>query len=151
MDESQQGSKSDFKFKVIDIGISIPQKPLVLVVDDELAVQTVVYDTLSDDYRLVAASNGREGVMRAGHLRPHVILMDVMMPDIGGYEAVRLLSQDPNTKEIPVVMVTAQDFDKSTVQLIKNEPNVVAFITKPFRPKNLRDTVKYAIGKRNSA
>jgi CheY-like chemotaxis protein len=68
--------------------------------------------------------------------------MDVMMPDMGGYDAVRLLYDNHQTRNIPVVVMTAQDFDASTIQLIRREPNVVSFLTKPFRPRNLRDIIK---------
>ncbi len=136
------------QLKIIDLGVDMVPKPLVLVVDDEPALQSLVFDTLSDDFRLIAAFNGREGVAKATQHKPNVILMDVMMPDIGGYEAVRILQNQAETKDIPILMVTAQDFDSSTIQLLKNEPNVAGLITKPFRPKALRETIRAVIDKK---
>lgn len=135
------------ELQIIDIGFEMPNKPVVLVTDDEPALQTLVYDTLCDDYRIVAAFNGREGVTKAAHVHPDLILMDMMMPDLGGYEAVRLLQDNPETKNIPVIILTAQDFDPSTIQMLKSEPNVAAFLNKPFRPKALREAVKNSIKK----
>jgi CheY-like chemotaxis protein len=134
---------------VIDIGYQPKLKKLLLVVDDESAIHGVIFDALDDDYRLVGAFNGREGVDKAAKIRPNLILMDVMMPDIGGYEAVRLLRDDPRTRNIPIIVMTAQNFDESTVKLMKDEPNVFNFLPKPFRTKELRDTVAKALQRAN--
>jgi CheY-like chemotaxis protein len=130
---------------VIDIGYQPVEKKLILVVDDESALQSVLFDALESEFRLVSAFNGREGLDKAGKIKPDLILMDVMMPDIGGYDAVRLLNNNPATRNIPIIVMTAQNFDDSTVQLIKQEPNVVQFLTKPFRPKTLREIVRKAL------
>jgi CheY-like chemotaxis protein len=132
---------------IIDIGFELTPKKLLMVVDDELAIQAIIFDTLEADYRIVNASNGREGVARAAKIRPDLILMDMMMPDIGGYEAVRLLNADRLTRNIPVIVITAQNFDDSTIQLIKREPNVVDFLRKPFKPQQLRQIVLKALEK----
>lgn len=130
---------------IIDIGFEPTVKPLLLVVDDESAIQGVIFDALEDDYRLVSAFNGREGLSKAVKIKPDLILMDMMMPDIGGYEAVKMLNEDSSTKHIPIVVMTAQNFDTSTVQLMKQEPNVFNFLPKPFRAKELREIVAKAI------
>jgi CheY-like chemotaxis protein len=127
---------------VIDIGYEPVEKKLIMVVDDESALQTLIFDTLEADYRILSAFNGREAITKAANVKPVVILMDVMMPDIGGYDAVKLLNSNPATRNIPVVVMTAQDFDDSTIQLIRQEPNVAAFVNKPFRPKTLREIIK---------
>ena len=130
---------------VIDIGYEPKQKKLLLVVDDETAIHGVIFDALEDEYRIVSAFNGREGVDKAIKIKPSLILMDVMMPDIGGYEAVRLLYDNDETRKIPILVMTAQNFDESTVKLMKREPNVINFLSKPFRTKELRDQVAKAI------
>src|SRR5262245_58896183 len=135
------------EFKVIDLGYESPERPLILVVDDESALQTLIFDTLDEEYRLVAAHNGREGVDRAGRLKPALILMDVLMPDIGGYDAIRLLGANEETRKIPVIVMTAQDFDDSTIQMIRGEPNVAGFLTKPFRPQALREAIRAVLEK----
>ena len=133
--------------QIIDIGFEVPSQQLILVVDDEPALQSLVFDTLSSDYRIISAFNGREAIQKAVNSTPDLILMDQSMPDMGGFEAIRVLKDTPETRHIPVVMVTAQDFDPSTIQMIKSEPNVVGFISKPFRPKSLREAVRMAIAK----
>jgi len=127
---------------ILDIGIELQPKHLILVVDDESALQSLIFDALEAQYRIISAFNGREGVDKAKKTKPSLILMDIMMPDIGGYEAVRLLHDDPATRKIHVIIMTAQNFDDSTVQLIKREPNVSGFLHKPFRPKVLRELIQ---------
>lgn len=136
---------------VIDIGYELQAKVLVLVVDDDTAIQSIIFDTLEGQYRIISAFNGREGVDKAGKTKPSLILMDVMMPDIGGYEAVRLLHDDPRTRNIPVLIMSAQNFDDSNIQLNKQEPNVVGFVTKPFKPRSLREAVQDAIDKKTGS
>ena len=136
---------------VIDIGYEAPLKRKILVVDDETALQTLIFDALEADYRIISAFNGRESIEKAAHTHPDVILMDVMMPDIGGYDAVRMLNNNKATRDIPVVVMTAQDFDDSTIQLIRQEPNVAAFLNKPFRPKTLREIIKSVIERKDKS
>ena len=131
------------EYQVFDLGIKRdPELPKILTVDDEPSMHSLISDTLSSDYRLFHASNGQEGIQMAARLKPDLILMDMMMPDINGYEAVRLLGVNEDTKNIPVILVTARNFDPTTVHLLQNEKNVVAYINKPFRVKQLRDLVK---------
>ena len=130
---------------VLDIGYEPPKERVVLVVDDEISLQTLIFDALGPDFRIVTALNGREGVEKATQNKPDVIFMDVMMPDMGGYDAVRLLQNNDETRRIPVVIMTAQNFDDSTIQLIKQEPNVAVFLRKPFRTRELREALKTAL------
>ena len=130
---------------IIDIGYTAPNLRKVLIVDDEGALQTLIHDTLEGEYRLASAYNGRQGIEMATNMKPDVILMDVMMPDLGGYEAIRLLHSNAVTRDIPVIVMTAKDFDDSTVSEIKREPNVAGFLNKPFRPKNLREIIRTAL------
>ena len=132
-------------FMVLDIGFEPKEKHLLLVADDESAIQGVIFDALEDDYRLVSAFNGRECIDKAIRIKPSLILMDVMMPDMGGYEAVRALSSNAATRDIPIVIMTAQSFDNSTIKEMQREPNVSNFLPKPFHTKELRLIVAKAI------
>lgn len=136
---------------IIDIGYTAPTLKKVLVVDDEAALQTLIHDTLEGEYRLASAYNGRQGIEMAANMKPDVILMDVMMPDLGGYEAIKLLHGNEKTRAIPIIVMTARDFDDSMIMDIKREPNVAGFINKPFRPKGLREAIRTAIERANPA
>jgi CheY-like chemotaxis protein len=139
------------EFNIIDIGIGpAKEKKSILVVDDELSLQSLIFDTLSEDYIIHSALNGREAITKAEKVQPALILMDLMMPDIGGYEAVQLLNGNQLTRSIPVLIITARNFDQTTISLLKNESNVIGFIAKPFHAKELRELVKTSIEKNPS-
>lgn len=131
---------------ILDIGYNAPLKKTILVVDDESSLQSLMHDAFSEDYLVLSAHNGQEGLRMAAHAKPDVILMDVMMPDINGYEVVKMLRGNPDTKKIPVIISTAKGFDASTVEMLKSEPNVVGFLAKPFRVMELRSAVMKALG-----
>ena len=134
---------SPLDYQIVDLGINRgPDKPQILVVDDEPAMHSLINDALGADYRLVNAENGQEGIQMAARLKPDLILMDMMMPDLTGYEAIRQLGLNEQTNQIPVILVTGRNFNASTVNLLEREKNVAASINKPFRVKELRELVK---------
>ena len=128
--------------QIIDIGYQPPAQRKILVVDDEASLQSLIIEALEGHHRVISAFNGREAVEKAAKTKPDLILMDVMMPDIGGYDAIRMLAANEATRSIPVVAMSAQDFADSTIEMIRREPNVVGFLTKPFRPRQLRETIQ---------
>lgn len=84
-------------------------KPRILLVDDSNTVLTMERMFLSDEtYDILVARDGEEGVAKALAERPDLILMDVVMPGIDGFEACRRLRQHTTTKEIPIIMVTTR-------------------------------------------
>ncbi len=81
----------------------------VLVVDDSPADLANIKGVLSDAGCLVVtAANGREAIAKAQSEKPNVIFLDIVMPDMDGYEACRLLNEEPSTKGIPVIFVTSK-------------------------------------------
>jgi DNA-binding NarL/FixJ family response regulator len=82
----------------------------VLLVDDELVNIKILSDLLKDDYNVVFATGAEEGICRAIEASPDIILLDVMMPGVDGYEACARLQRDERTARIPVIFVTALDY-----------------------------------------
>ena len=121
--------------KIIDIKTAPRAK--VLVAEDEQDIASLIEDWLSEIYDVTVALNGKTAVQKAVWHQPQVILLDVVMPDMGGYDVVRLLQGTPQTKGIPVVVMTAKNFDDSTIKMIKAEGNVYGFLNKPFKPSEL--------------
>ena len=79
----------------------------VLVVDDDADCRTMLEQTLAfEGFRVVCASNGREALVRAHEQRPGVILLDLMMPVMSGYEFRRNQQQDPSLADIPIVCIS---------------------------------------------
>src|SRR5512134_462467 len=82
-------------------------KGKVLIVDDEPTVRHLVRRILGHDYTVLEAENGVEAVGAAKNIKPDVILMDTMMPEMDGLSACYAIKQDESTRHIPVVMLTA--------------------------------------------
>jgi len=103
-------------------------------VDDEPNILSAVKATLDDKYDIVTASNGKEALSAAEKYNPELIIMDVMMPDMDGLEAVKKMKQGFGAKP-PVIFLSA----KSQLSDVENGLRLggFAYITKPFQPSNL--------------
>ncbi len=112
-----------------------------LVVDDSAADLANIKAVLSDAGCLVStAASGREAIAKAKAEKPSIIFLDVVMPDMDGYEACRQLAQDPDTKGIPVVFVTSkgQKADKVWGEL----QGAKGHVSKPYTPDQIIDQLK---------
>lgn len=108
----------------------------VLVVDDIAANRHLLGETLEPrGYEVLLANNGEMALKVASKAHPNVILLDVNMPDMDGYEACRRLKAAPETREIPVIFVTANDDPESLVQGFR--AGGVDYITKPFKEQEV--------------
>ena len=112
------------------------RKPVILTVDDDPNNLSVVRDCLVEcNYTILVAEDGESAVQRADYARPDLILLDVMMPGIDGYETCRRLKSMESTKEIPVIFMTAL---AETGHKVKGlEVGAVDYITKPFQREEL--------------
>jgi len=119
------------------------QKFKVLVVDDDPGIVKVIGIILSTHgHEVIKAHNGNEGLELAGREKPDVILLDIMMPDIDGYEVIKRLKGNPDTAQIPVIFVTA----KTTPDAIQQGRSLgaAAYIIKPFNPETLLEKINEA-------
>ena len=80
----------------------------IMVVDDTEANIDILVETLADDYKVSVAMDGESALEDIKVNRPDLILLDVMMPDMDGYEVCRRLKADPQTRDIPIIFVTAK-------------------------------------------
>jgi len=114
---------------------------LILIVDDQPRGQQTLASLLEPEgYRLVFASNGPEALALAAQMVPDLVLLDVMMPGMDGFEVCRRLRADPTLALIPVVLVTALDDSNARLQGI--ESGADDFVTKPFNRAELRARVR---------
>jgi len=105
----------------------------ILVVDDKSSVRTLVRDYLTaEGFRVVAAENGRDALYAARHEKPDLILLDIMMPEMDGYEFLRLHRKERNT---PVILLTAKLEESDKV--LGLELGADDYITKPFGMREL--------------
>ncbi|MBT8366045.1 MAG: response regulator, partial [Deltaproteobacteria bacterium] len=81
----------------------------ILLVDDVKDNITILIETLKNDYKLGFALNGPDALKYAKTKAPDLILLDIMMPEMAGYEVCRRLQADPETRDIPVLFITALD------------------------------------------
>ncbi len=110
---------------------------MVLIVDDEYAGRETLQSVLEGEgYRLEMAENGLQAIEKAKRLLPDVILLDVMMPGMTGFEVCQRIRSDPEIAEIPIVMLTALDDHESLLTALKAGAD--DFISKPFDRYELR-------------
>ena len=111
-------------------------KKKILVVEDEKdLVETIKLRLEANNYAVITAYDGQEGLKKARSEKPDLIILDLMLPEINGYKVCRMLKFDQKYKKIPIIMLTAraQDSDKQMGQ----EVGADAYITKPFEPQVL--------------
>lgn len=118
----------------------------MLVVEDEVHILRIIeYKLCSAGYRVIAAQDGLDGVEKAKAERPDLILLDVMMPRMDGFQALQILKEDPVTRDIPVFMLTVKG---SEVDHLRGfDLGVREYITKPFSPAQLLERVDVLLGR----
>jgi putative two-component system response regulator len=117
-----------------------PPLPLLLAVDDEAGNLQLLRQILQDSYRLLFAKDGPRALALAQQEKPDLILLDVMMPGMSGYEVCRQLKADAATRTVPVIFVTALSDPRDEV--IGFEAGAVDYITKPVSPPIVRARVR---------
>ena len=119
---------------------------LVLIVEDNPDVRAYIKEQLETDYKIVEASNGEEGVVKAKIEIPDLIITDVMMPKMDGYEFSKQIRSDEKTSHIPIIMLTAKAGLDDKIEGL--ETGIDAYLTKPFSSKELKAQVKNLISQR---
>ena len=113
----------------------------ILLVDDEPDILEIVGFNLSNEgYNVISAENGKEAVKKAKKEKPHLIVLDVMMPEMDGIEACEQIRQIPELKDVIITFLTARGEDYS--QLAGFDAGADDYITKPIKPKILVSKVK---------
>jgi serine phosphatase RsbU (regulator of sigma subunit) len=117
-----------------------PEQKLILVVDDTPLNISVITGALKDTYRTKVATNGAKALaIAAADEKPDLILLDVMMPEMDGYEVCRRLKQNPTTRDIPVIFLTAQTEAEDETRGF--EVGAVDYVHKPFSPAVMKARV----------
>lgn len=113
----------------------------ILLVDDEPDIIEIIrYNLSSEGYRIITAENGKEGLKTAIKEKPHLIILDVMMPEMDGMETCIQLRKVPELKETVIAFLTARGEDYS--QMAGYDAGADDYITKPIKPKVLTSKVK---------
>ncbi len=113
----------------------------VLVVDDEEYIQHILnFSFGAEGYEVITASDGDEAIKKAKEEHPDIIVLDIMMPKMDGYEACRRLKSDPETRGIPVILLTAKGRDVD--RKLGREAGADDYVVKPFSPGRLIERVE---------
>jgi phosphate regulon transcriptional regulator PhoB len=116
----------------------------VLVVEDERDVAELIrYNLSKEGYDVVVTASGTDAVKQAREARPDIVLLDIMVPHLNGWEVCRRLKQDAETRTVPVIMVTgrAEEGDK----VLGFEMGADDYVTKPFSPRELVARVRAVV------
>jgi two-component system phosphate regulon response regulator PhoB len=108
----------------------------IMIVDDEPAIRFLITATLEDEgYELFEAADGREAATLVGDVQPDLIILDVMMPGLTGYELCARLKQDPVTQGIVIIMLTAKGQEQDRRH--SEQAGADHYLRKPFSPMEL--------------
>lgn len=116
----------------------------VLLIEDNLDVRETTMEILElAGFKVVAANNGKEGIIEAVNSKPDIILCDILMPELNGYEVIKQLKNNPETASIPFIYVTASG-EKNEVKLAM-AMGANGYIRKPFESSELVSAINQNI------
>jgi DNA-binding response OmpR family regulator len=119
--------------------------PRVLIADDEPLQRTLIRETLANDPSLsfIEVGDGVQALEEAWANKPDLIILDVMMPEMGGIQVCRILKAEPALQGIPVIMITALESDESRIAGM--DAGAIDYIRKPFETVDLEVKVRQAL------
>ena len=121
--------------------------PLILIADDSRTIVSMVGSRLErSGYEVLTAANGESALQLAEERRPALIVLDVEMPGLDGYEVTRRLRAGDATRTIPIVLLTSHDTEAEVAA--GYEAGATEYITKPFSPQELEAVIERLLGRR---
>ena len=136
-ESSANGKDADSKTAAIQEKI----KRKILVVEDSSTIRKVISITLSQKgYEIIEAGDGLEALSKLNEARPDLILLDIILPKMDGYQILSIIRENPEFKNIPVIMLTSKD---GIINKVKGKvAGSSAYLTKPFDPAKLVETIE---------
>jgi DNA-binding response OmpR family regulator len=124
-------------------------KGKILVVDDEIYIVHILDFSLGmEGYEVLTALDGEQALEKAHASHPDLIVLDIMMPKLDGYEICRMLKSGEDTRDIPVILLSAKG--RNVDQKIGFEVGADDYITKPFSPRKLVERINAILGQTSS-
>ena len=121
------------------------KKESVLIVDDDVVAISALKDIINPDYNVYVVKSGEEAIEKAKMLSPDLILLDICMPDMDGYQTINELKSSDLTRSIPVIFISGNSESDDIKNGISN--GAIDYITKPFDDENVLIKVKEAVAK----
>ncbi len=118
-------------------------KKILIIEDDPDIAELVEYNLKSEHFHVESCPNGKTGLAKAQKMPPDLIVLDLMLPDLGGIEICKILKQDAKTRAIPIIMLTAKG--EEIDRIIGFEVGADDYLTKPFSPRELSLRIKAII------
>jgi len=120
------------------------ERTILIIEDEKLIIVSTQMVLEAAGFRVESATNGEAGIAKARELRPDLILLDIMMPGIDGWETLTRLKRDPETAPIPVIIFTAREHTRGHQK--STEMGAADYFRKPFEPDELIELVEKHIG-----
>lgn len=145
--------KADLERFMVNQGIPIPEendegtRKKILVVDDDLIIVESIVQALEEDefdYEVISASDGFEAGLQVNHFHPDLLILDIMMPDIKGYEVCKKIKSNKETAHIKIIVLSAYLDDEKFQQMKENGADVC--LSKPLPLSQLKDEVAKSLG-----
>lgn len=131
----------------LEINVQNSQKlPQLLIVDDNVEIRHYLQNTLQENYHITLAANGQEGIEKATQNIPDIIISDIMMPTMDGFEMVQLLKENELTAHVPILFITAKTDDDSKLRGLAQGAD--QYITKPFNNKIVKASLQNILSTR---
>jgi len=134
--------------KLVDLNLisSNLDKEILLIVEDNAEVREFIREQLEEDYRILEAENGVQGLELSQKEIPNLIISDLMMPEMDGYDFCKQIRNDEKTSHIPIIMLTAKAGLENKLKGL--ETGIDAYLTKPFKVKELQVRIRKLIQQR---
>ncbi|HAF95005.1 MAG: hypothetical protein A2X34_00630 [Elusimicrobia bacterium GWC2_51_8] len=123
------------------------KKRKLLIIDDNNMIRALLMSDFEDEYEVSEACSGAEGIDMAIKILPDIILLDVNMPDMTGIQVLRQLAGGTDTCKIPVIILTASEYNSAVKNETEKYPNLKGFMSKLVPLETIRENVKAALGK----
>ncbi|TWO32028.1 response regulator [Seonamhaeicola sediminis] len=136
-------SESLSEYEDLEDDLSVSNKPIVLVVEDNIQLRQYIKSILKEKYKVLMAINGKKGLKKAINKIPDLIISDIMMPEMDGIELCNTLKNDTLTSHVPVILLTAKTGESNELEGL--EVGADDFISKPFNSKILIKRVENLI------
>ena len=124
------------------------ERTILIIEDEKLIIVSTQMVLEAAGFRVESAMNGEEGIAKARELNPSLILLDIMMPGIDGWETLTRLKRDPETSSISVIIFTAREHSRGHQK--STEMGAADYFRKPFEPDELIELVEKHVGQTTS-